>query len=142
MRRLVGTVGTGTVVLASAYDSMLHRNLRFWDVIVERMEENMRRWKATEEGTGMTGVVSHPNVRGGVHEVGDEVDLPFFGPTIGKRRDFVARSSGGGTTDDLTGKRGRGGGDTPLGAKSKVQREKISAFRIGEEFGLDAPPPL
>ena len=53
----------------------------------------MRRRKATEESTGMAGVGSRPDVGGGVHEVGNEVNLPFFGPTIGKRRDFVARGT-------------------------------------------------
>ena len=93
MRSSMGTVGTGTVVSASAYDSMLHRDSRFWDVIAERMEENMRRRKATEESTGMAGVGLRPDVGGGVHEVGNEVNSPFFGPTIGKRRDFVARGT-------------------------------------------------
>ncbi|KAL3811432.1 hypothetical protein ACHAXA_006656, partial [Cyclostephanos tholiformis] len=45
MRRSMGTMRTGMVVSASAYDSMLHRYSCFWDVITERIEENMRRQK-------------------------------------------------------------------------------------------------
>jgi hypothetical protein len=45
----MGAVAGGSsaaVVAASAYDSMLHRDSRFWDVIATRREENMRRREA------------------------------------------------------------------------------------------------
>ncbi|KAL3775396.1 hypothetical protein ACHAW5_009953 [Stephanodiscus triporus] len=137
-RRSMGAVGNGAVVSASAYDSMLHRDSRFWDVIAERREENMRRREATER----TGGEGRPEDGGG----GDDDDAPLSGPTIGRRRDFVARG-GGGHTDDEAGGGGRGGGGgeggggrkSILDAKAKTQREKMSAFSIGEEFGLDAP---
>ena len=131
LRRSMGAVGDGAVASASAYDTMLHRDSRFWDVIAQRRVENMKRREGTE-GAEMGAGGSRIDVEG----VGVEHDL--VGPTIGRRRDFAARGSG--VTSDLGGG-GRSGGDVPLDAKSKSQREKMSAFSIGEEFGLDGLAP-
>jgi C2 domain of PTEN tumour-suppressor protein len=57
----VTTASQGAIVTASAYDSMLHRDSRFWDVISARRQEHAT-W--TQEGD------------------------PLWGPTIGRRRDF------------------------------------------------------
>ena len=91
----------------------------------------MKRREGTE-GAEMGAGGSRIDVEG----VGVEHDL--IRPTIGRRRDFASRGSG--VTSDLGGG-GRSGGDVPLDAKSKSQREKMSAFSIGEEFGLDALAP-
>ncbi|GFH52596.1 hypothetical protein CTEN210_09072 [Chaetoceros tenuissimus] len=67
LRRQAGTV-TGSedsnaiTVTASAYDSMLHRDSRFWDVIAERRNQKM-------ESSDLKSV--------------------FYGPTIGRRREFI-----------------------------------------------------
>ncbi len=83
MHRSMGTMGTGMVVSASAYDSLLHLDSRFWDVIAERRVGNMRRQEVTE-GTGRVGVGSRANVEGGGggHEVGDKDNSLLVGPTI------------------------------------------------------------
>jgi tensin len=57
----------GTIVTASVYDSMLHRDSRFWDVIAERREQ-------------------HSSTQ---HE-DEEVD-PMWGPTIGRKRDLTSK---------------------------------------------------
>ena len=68
-RRMGGTIAgsesnDGDSVTASAYDSMLHRDSRFWDVISERREANRN--------------VSDSNINA----------ASFYGPTIGRRREF------------------------------------------------------
>jgi len=57
--------GQGATVTASAYDSMLHRDSRFWDVIAARRQEH-------------------------AHQTQEEMDAvdPYWGATIGRRRQF------------------------------------------------------
>mmetsp|Transcript_8857 Transcript_8857/g.13216 ORF Transcript_8857/g.13216 Transcript_8857/m.13216 type:complete len:795 (+) Transcript_8857:27-2411(+) len=79
-RRMGATVAgsesiDGTTVTASAYDSMLHRDSRFWDVISERRENNRKKI-----------VSSSPDKDGNISDV---EALPFYGPTIGRRREFA-----------------------------------------------------
>jgi hypothetical protein len=57
--------GHGATVTASAYDSMLHRDSRFWDVIAARRHE-------------------HAQLPQDDQVSGDQ----FFGPTVGRRRHF------------------------------------------------------
>lgn len=57
--------GHGATVTASAYDSMLHRDSRFWDVIAARRQE-------------------HAQLPQDDQVSGDQ----FFGPTVGRRRHF------------------------------------------------------
>ena len=59
----------GVTVTASAYDSMLHRDSRFWDVISERRENNRKRMTSGE------------NI--------ETNNIPFYGPTLGRRREFA-----------------------------------------------------
>ena len=143
-RRSMGTTTTTTttnganVIMASAYDSMLHSDSRFWDVIAERREENMRRREAILKSSGEEGV--------GKVEEGEQTNViadvaPLSGPTIGRRRDFVTKgmSGGGGDglTDDKMGDGGGGGG----GTKGKTREDKMNAFSIGEDFfGLPTTP--
>jgi hypothetical protein len=80
--------------------------LRFWDVIATTREENMRKREAAE-GRRAVGAAPPDAVRA---EGGDEIDdddSPLYGPTIGRRRDFVARGVSG-PKEDKTG--GGGGG--------------------------------
>lgn len=65
--------GGATTVTASAYDTMLHRDSRFWDVISARRQE-----QAQEE----------------------ETKDPMWGPTVGRRREFGP--NGEDTPDDST----------------------------------------
>lgn len=59
----------GPTVTASAYDSMLHRDSRFWDVIASRRQQHAQ--IETESPGG---------------------DDPFWGSTIGRRRKFESES--------------------------------------------------
>lgn len=63
---------TSATVKASAYDSMLHRDSRFWDVITARREEHSKNDNA-------------------------KVD-PLFGPTIGRRRQLTKKKTGDGSS--------------------------------------------
>jgi C2 domain of PTEN tumour-suppressor protein len=56
----------GAIVTASAYDSMLHRDSRFWDVIAARRQE---------------------------HATWTDAKDPLWGPTIGRRRDFSKKTT-------------------------------------------------
>lgn len=69
----------GPTVTASAYDSMLHRDSRFWDVIASRRQQHAQ----TETDNS-----------------GD--DDPFWGPTIGRRRKFESEP----TKDEESGESG------------------------------------
>lgn len=62
-----GASGAATVT-ASAYDSMLHRDSRFWDVIAARRQEHASKQQATSEN-------------------------PMWGPTVGRRRDLSGEST-------------------------------------------------
>lgn len=59
--------GGATTVTASAYDSMLHRDSRFWDVISARRQEQAK--------------------------IEAEKD-PMWGPTVGRRREFGPKEEG------------------------------------------------
>lgn len=63
--------GGSTTVQASAYDTMLHRDSRFWEVIAARRElHSQEQGKASED--------------------------PTWGPTVGRRRDFGANKKSNG----------------------------------------------
>lgn len=113
-RRQAGTVtGAAANVSATAYDTMLHRDSRFWEVIAERRRENAKKM-ALEGATE------------GDDE--DALEKKYCGPTIGRRRDLQS------------GKVGKKDGDGTKGSKDKSvqpsQEEKkaIEAFSIGGEF--------
>ncbi len=77
-RRMGGTIAgsesnDGDSVTASAYDSMLHRDSRFWDVISERREANRKMSSNDLSGTNIT----------------ESNAASFYGPTIGRRREFA-----------------------------------------------------
>jgi hypothetical protein len=57
--------GGGTTVRASAYDVMLHRDSRFWDVIAKRNEAHTKEEAANSD--------------------------PMFGHTVGRRREFGSK---------------------------------------------------
>ena len=80
-RRMGGTiVGSditdGSTVKASQYDSMLHRDSRFWDVISERRDLNRK--------NSMSESFDKEDNDEKISEA-----LPFYGPTIGRRREFA-----------------------------------------------------
>jgi hypothetical protein len=116
-RRSLGTAGvsaSNNVVSASSYDTMLHRDSRFWDVIARRREENMKK-QAELDKKG---------------EDVKNVEIPMFGPTIGRRRHFVRSqpisSSNGGKSNSAE-------------AANAPPKDRLSAFSIGEDFGLNSP---
>lgn len=84
LRRQAGTVtgsedSTAITVTASAYDSMLHRDSRFWDVIAERRNQKMET---------------------------SDLKSVFYGPCIGRRREFIdeAESNENSSQDKNAGK--------------------------------------
>ena len=119
-RRNMGTVAgnSDATFTASAYDSMLHRDSRFWDVISERRKENMAKMAELEK-------------QGGGAESKEDANLPLAGPTIGRRRDFSTKQSSEHANEDSE-QEGASG--------AKNQQNPMGAFSIGEEFGIDLEP--
>ena len=116
-RRSLGTAGvsaSNNVVSASSYDTMLHRDSRFWDVIARRREENMKK-QAELDKKG---------------EDVKNVEIPMFGPTIGRRRHFV-RSQPISSSND--------GKSNSADVANTQPKDRMSAFSIGEDFGLNSP---
>ena len=121
-RRSMGTVSNGNTVSASAYDSMLHRDSRFWDVIAKRREENMKKLAEMEK-------------RGGVKDE-YKVDAPLSGPTIGRRREFPPKQSSSDAPDESAAGNDNNGSNVSTKTKPNAMRNSMNAFSIGEEFGL------
>ncbi|GKY99303.1 hypothetical protein MPSEU_000885400 [Mayamaea pseudoterrestris] len=90
---------TSNTIKASAYDSMLHRDSRFWDVIQTRREEHA---KLTEEEKSK--------------------EDPFFGATVGRRREFNKT------------KLGKAAASTDIDEKTKAQKAALETFSIGGEL--------
>jgi len=126
-RRSMGTVAAGkdgtseNTFTASAYDSMLHRDSRFWDVIAQRRKENMEKIAELEKRGGTA--ISEAEGKEGDNQ-------PLVGPTIGRRRDFTARQSSEGANGEVSDQ--AAGGST-----SQSSQNPMGAFSIGEEFGID-----
>jgi C2 domain of PTEN tumour-suppressor protein len=96
--------GGSTTVQASAYDTMLHRDSRFWEVIAARRELHSKdQSKASIGGS----------------------EDPTWGPTVGRRRDFAAKKKSGGGTS------GRASASSP---QSKEKVEALETFSIGAEL--------
>eukprot|EP00956_Cyclotella_meneghiniana_P028643 scaffold67373_cov36-Cyclotella_meneghiniana.AAC.1 len=123
----MGTVAAGkdgtsdNTFTASAYDSMLHRDSRFWDVIAQRRKENMEKIAELEKRGGTA--ISEAEGKEGDNQ-------PLVGPTIGRRRDFTARQSSEGANGEVSDQ--AAGGST-----SQNSQNPMGAFSIGEEFGID-----
>lgn len=103
-RRMMGTFASsdGAVTLtASAYDSMLHRDSRFWDVIAKRRSDKSKVANAQGEG--------------------EEKVSSFYGPLIGRRREFANERV------SMTDK------DTHSFDQAPV-RSGMNSFTIGEEL--------
>ena len=123
-RRSMGTVSNGNTVSASAYDSMLHRDSRFWDVIAKRREENMKKLADLEKSGGMKDE--------------SKKDIPLSGPTIGRRREFPPKQPS--SSSDAPAESAADSDDNRINDSAKTKphsmRSSMNAFSIGEEFGL------
>ena len=111
LRRMGGTIAgsetSGAVtVTASAYDSMLHRDSRFWDVIAQRRNE-----KSTTTPSD--------------HNSEAQVSSVFYGSTIGRRREFKDETSSSNKSKD--------GGDSGKFSVSS-QQSALQSFTIGGEL--------
>eukprot|EP01083_Nonionella_stella_P007289 21089_1 len=108
-RRMMGTIAgseEGAItVTASAYDSMLHRDSRFWDVIGER--RNKKAEVTTEEG--------------------EKISHAFYGPTIGRRREFSEEKVTSTSSKD-------GSGSVDLSVSSQKSSIAMQSFTIGGEL--------
>lgn len=124
-RRQKGTIKG--VQTASAYDTMLHRDSRFWDVISERRKENMSKMASSAKGDSSQEGLSR-----------SRLSSKFYGPTIGRRRDFSSLPKKGGASKDGDGNDGteeRNKNDGHLGTKEDDSKRKaIESFSIGGEF--------
>jgi len=95
-------------VTASAYDSMLHRDSRFWDVIATRRQEH-----ASGEGSSS--------------------EDPLYGPTIGRRRKFETAEKKDSTPSKQLGTQSSfqafsiGGSDMDFGAVVKKPEPTVTA---------------
>ena len=119
-RRSMGTSKSASnVISASAYDSMLHRDSRFWDVISQRREENMKKQAILE------------NTIEKDSEVKEEESTTLSGPTIGRRRDFASKKAGSGSKSEKEDSEG-----SSSSAKAKNKQDRMDAFIIGDDFGL------
>jgi C2 domain of PTEN tumour-suppressor protein len=109
-----------TTVTASAYDTMLDRDSRFWDVIAKRKELHEKQREQAVEKTD-----------------------PFWGPTVGRRREFNKKPQGGSSSSNSNNKTGTattassaassavGGDGKPAAAAGGGGLE---TFSIGNEF--------
>ena len=126
MRRMAATVsgssaGVGAVTgTAFAYDSMLHRDSRFWDAIAQRREECNKKASSDENGDGDR----------------DARDSSvFYGPTIGRRREFPEERA-----SKSSGNSGSGSGNGSGTFSVSSQQTALESFTIGGEldFTLDS----
>lgn len=123
-RRSMGTAGvpgSNNVVSATSYDTMLHRDSRFWDVIAKRREENMKKQAELDKKGEEAKKVED-----------DDTNTPLFGPTIGRRRHFVRSQPTSASGDDKSGSAEAGNSNAP-------PTDRMNAFSIGEDFGLNSP---
>ncbi|CAB9509003.1 Putative tyrosine-protein phosphatase auxilin [Seminavis robusta] len=104
------------VVTASTYDSMLHRDSRFWDVIAEHL-------KTTEEKEGNVSEEEQPK----------DSKASRMGPTVGKRRVFVSTPKA--KTED--GKASDGQDSTKA---ANAQDPLLQTFSIGGELDFLPEP--
>ena len=118
---------------AAAYDTMLHRDSRFWDVISERRKRNLAKIASSAKGdAAVAGPVDGEGQR--------QLSSKFFGPTIGRRRDFDAAGTGGGAGKGVAAAGGTGssavvgGGGEAVPVADGGLRRSIDAFSIGGEF--------
>ena len=108
--------GGGTTVTASTYDSMLHRDSRFWDVIAARRQEQA-------QAAAPAGATQQQD--GGVAP-----DLSMWGPTVGRRRDFDKKKKNAAESD--------------ADKASSQQKTALETFSIGGELDFlpeDEPKP-
>ena len=97
------------VSTASTYDSMLHRDSRFWDVIATRRQEQ---------------AVQHQQQEGQGEQTSQVPQDPMFGPTIGRRRDLERKKKKEAAKD-------------PAAAASQAasaQKTALETFSIGGEL--------
>lgn len=115
LRRMGGTIAgaeaSGAItVTASAYDSMLHRDSRFWDVIAQRRNEKSQGGSNTP-ASDPTGEAN--------------VSCAFYGPTIGRRREFADEAASCSKS-----KEGEDSGKLSVSS----QKSALQSFTIGGEL--------
>lgn len=107
-RQLGGTISGSTTnkdamtITASVYDSMVHRDSRFWDVITERRKKLVSGSFDTESKSD---------------------SKPFYGPTIGRRREFTNEVT---SDKSLT--------EESLQSNELATSRSINSFSIGGEL--------
>ena len=113
-RRTKGTVfgagSSGVTITASAYDSMLHRDSRFWDVISQHRQSRMNKHVEQKDSKD--------------ENKDDENNSMMIGTVIGRRRKFDSSNE-----DDKTKQDGSMKGNTAPNHKDK--QAYIRSFSIG-----------
>eukprot|EP00592_Proboscia_alata_P025291 CAMPEP_0194443790 /NCGR_PEP_ID=MMETSP0176-20130528/126906_1 /TAXON_ID=216777 /ORGANISM="Proboscia alata, Strain PI-D3" /LENGTH=975 /DNA_ID=CAMNT_0039270085 /DNA_START=542 /DNA_END=3469 /DNA_ORIENTATION=- len=136
-------------VEAYTYDSMLHRDSRFWNVIADRRKENMEKLaSANAAGQNEQQAPLSNEVAGGdnTNSSSDQhVEYSNYGPTIGRRRDSAklglksqGESGGSSSAKDGSsdGKEGKDGAKSTAGSSSA--QKAMESFSIGGgPIGLD-----
>jgi len=126
------TDGTKTnIVTASAYDSMLHRDSRFWEIISKRREETRKRAQEEQEQTK-----NSSSEGGSSSEMITPEMASFYGPTIGRRREFEDELS----NEDGKNKSNGGGDEDTKGNNGGSTDNSIHSFSIGGEFDFKEAP--
>jgi C2 domain of PTEN tumour-suppressor protein len=111
-------MGGGNLVTASAYDTMLHRDSRFWDVIAARKrlhDENQEQYQLQQQHSADGTAINATDDGGAIAAVAID---PMVGPIIGRRRAFD------GTTV----------ASPEVAAKADAAKGALETFSIGGEF--------
>lgn len=108
--------GKDQVVSASTYDSMLHRDSRFWDVISKHLKEQEEGQQQQQERDQQDPAKSR------------------MGKTVGKRRVFTEASPSGDS------KNGEGSGGTNDNSSKGTAQEPLQTFSIGGELDFLPEP--
>lgn len=109
------------VVSASTYDSMLHSDSRFWDVISDHLKEG------GEDQSNAT-----DDVKAETSSSGDKDKSKMWGPTVGKRRVFTSPPKTAEGSADGT----AGGANSPAAAA----QAPLQTFSIGGELDFLPEP--
>lgn len=110
--------GGSTTVRASTYDTMLHRDSRFWDVIATRREQH------ASAAAAASGVAGSDSPAAASHD-------RFWGPTVGQRRDLSKRAAPSGSVVSTP---GGAQGSPSHGLSSSSHHTALETFRIGGEL--------
>ena len=153
-----GSATPSTVVTASAYDTMLDRDSKFWEVIANRKQEQAKREqeakdpqndKDNKEQTPADSKKDKDGTTGDDSKTSNNPsqDDPFWGPTVGRRRPLKqaesSSSSSTGATASAAAQSTSAGGVATAVESSKAAASALAAmaFSIGGDMDFVPPSP-